>query len=179
MPDVQPVGVGEVLGAYGIAGGVRVRPLTKDRARGRSLRDVLAVREGEEPRRLRVAAVREAEGTWLVTFEGISTREEAETLRGLTIAVMPAESPPLPEGTWYVHDIVGREVVAEDGAVLGRVTGVVPTGANDCWEIAGAAGELLFPALRDLVVSVPGGGGPITVRVPPGLLDTRLPRRKE
>ena len=179
MPEARPVGVGEVLGAYGVAGAVRVRPLTRDRARGRSLRDVLAVRDGEEPRSLRVAALREADETWLVTFEGITTREEAAALRGCTIAVPPAESPPLPEGTWYVHDIVGREVVSGDGASLGRVSGVVPTGANDCWEIEGPGGEFLFPALRDLVIEVPPGGGPIRVRLPPGLLEACLRRRKD
>jgi 16S rRNA processing protein RimM len=126
----------------------------------------------------RVTSAREVEGRWLVTFEGTTTREAAAALAGSRVAIEAAASPPLPEGRWYVRDLVGRQVVAEDGRVLGAVTDVVRTGANDCWEISGPDGDLLFPALRALVVQVPPAPGVITVRVPPGLLEACLKKRK-
>jgi 16S rRNA processing protein RimM len=169
--------VGEVLGAYGVAGAVWVRPLTDARGRARDLADVFLVRD-DVPTPMRVKSVREVEDRWLVSFEGIETREAAGQLGGARLAVPPSSSPSLPAGAWYVHDLVGREVHAEDGRVLGELTDVIRTGANDCWEIRGPGGDLLFPALKGLVLAVPPGERTITVRVPPGLLEACLTRRK-
>jgi len=177
MEEERPLAVGEVLGTYGVAGAVWVRPLTDARDRARTLSDVLLLRD-EDSRPAKVVSAREVEGRWLVTFEGVSTREEAQTLRGSLVAVPPSTSPPLPEGEWCVRELVGREVRTVDGKSLGTVSDVIRTGANDCWEIQGPEGELLFPALRDLVVGIPKGTGPITVRIPPGLLEACLTRRK-
>jgi len=173
----RPLAVAEVLGAYGVGGAVWVRPLTGARDRARTLSEVLLLRD-DVSRPARVGSAREVEGRWLVTFEGVSTREEAQRLRGFLVAVAPSSSPPLPEGEWYVRELVGREVRTDAGGSLGTVSDVIRTGANDCWEIQGPEGELLFPALRDLVISIPKGTGPITVRVPPGLLEACLTRRK-
>lgn len=170
--------MGEITGAYGVAGTLWVRPLTDVPGRERSLEEVIVVRgDGETPRRVRSA--REVDGRWLVSLEGVSAREEAEALVGGRLEVERKASPPLPAGEWYVDDLVGRPVVAEDGRELGRLSGVVRTGANDCWEIAGPDGDLLFPALKGLVLDVPEGNAPIRVRVPPGLLDACLSRKRE
>ena len=177
MEEPQRVEIGEITGAYGGAGAVWVRPLTDVPNRHRTLAGVLLVRDGAAVA-AQVTSAREVEGRWLVTLEGTATREGAAALAGTRLAVEPAASPPLPEGAWYVRDLVGRAVVAEDGRALGTVTDVVRTGANDCWEISGPDGDLLFPALRALVVAMPAGTGAITVRVPPGLLEACLTKRK-
>lgn len=177
MEESQRIEIGEVVGAYGVAGSVWVRPLSDVPGRAQSLSEVVVLHAGESHAR-RVTSAREVEGRWLVTFEGVGTREEAEALAGARLAVEPARSPALPDGVWYVRDLVGRAVVAEDGRELGVVTSVIRTGANDCWEVTGPDGELLFPALRDLVLAVPAGGGAIRVRVPPGLLDACLTKRR-
>jgi 16S rRNA processing protein RimM len=170
MEGRKYVAVGEIAGPHGLNGQVAVRPLSDRPGRGKTLRRVVLVR-GAEEKPATVSRVFPTEGRWLVSFEGIRTREDAEALRGWTMAVPEEESPALPEGTFWVHDLVGREVETEDGTDLGTITSIFHTGANDVFVIEGGQGELFFPALKELVLEVPAGGGKVRVRVPPGLLE--------
>jgi 16S rRNA processing protein RimM len=167
--------VGEILSAHGIKGGVWVKPLTSQAGRGRDLKDVFLVKAGDAAP-ARILAVREVEDRWIVSFEGITSREEAEGLKGWAIEVAEKTAPPQSEGTFYVHDLIGREVATEEGEYLGQITNVFPTGANDVYVIEGPGGELLFPALRELVVDCPRGGHTMRVRLLPGLLEACLHR---
>jgi len=166
------IAVGEITGPHGLDGCVAVRPLSDRTDRWKTLNKVVLVRGADEsPATVRRA--RPEDGRWLVSFEGVVTRAGAEALRGWTMAVPEEESPPLPEGTFWVRDLVGRGVEAEDGTELGVITSVFRTGANDVFVIEGAEGELLFPALKELVLAVPADGGRLKVKVPPGLLECR------
>lgn len=173
MNDLKRFAVGEILRAYGLRGGVWVKPLTGSAARGRELKDVTLVR-GKDTAPARVVSVRVVQNRWIVSFEGIGSREEAEGLKGWTIAVPERSAPPLPEGTYYVHDLIGREVSTEEGEFLGVVVNVFPTGSNDVFVIEGPEGELLFPALKELVLECPRTERTLTVRLLPGLLDACL-----
>jgi len=167
--------IGEILSAYGIKGGVWVRPLTSQAGRGDGLKDVILVKAGDTAP-ARIAEIRSVSGRWIVSFEGVNSREEAEGLRGWTIAVPETDSPSLPDGTFYVHDLIGREVATEEGEYLGSITNVFPTGGNDVYVIEGPAGELLFPALKALVLECPRGERTMRVKMPPGLLEACLHR---
>lgn len=168
--------VGEIQGAHGVAGAFWVKPLTHFAERHKSLADVVLLR-GPETREARVASVRVVEGRWLVTLAGIATREAAEALRGWVVAVPASQAAPLPPGTFLVHELLGREVITEDGESLGSIVNIFPTGSNDVYEIAGLRGELLFPALKELVLECRRDGGPIRVRLLPGLLEACLHKR--
>jgi len=164
------VAVGEIMGAHGVNGGMWVKPLTDRNIRANKIRDVFLMGGGEE-RPAVVRSINETEGRWILNFEGVHNRAQAEGLRGVIIGVTEESSPALPEGTFYIRELVGREVVAEDGRVLGELTGVLSTGSNDVYEISGPDGELLFPALKELVLECPRGGRTMKVRVLPGLLE--------
>lgn len=176
--------IGEITGPYGVAGDCWVRadgerdgrePLL---ARGPALEGLRLEKDGET-KDVRLTAARRVEaGAWIVTVEGVTSRDLADTLRGCRLTVAAAEAPALGEGEFYVHELVGREVRAEDGRSLGILKGVMRTGANDVYEIDAPEGELLFPALKDLVLDIPRGGRTMTVRVPPGLLEACLHKRK-
>lgn len=168
-----PVAVGEIAAPYGVDGAVWVKPLSDAPGRAASLKDVTLVKDGEPAREIAVRSVREMEGRWLVTFDGVLTREDAQALRGFRVTVLEAERPPLPDGRIWVADLVGRPVVTEEGESLGTLTGVIPRAGNDIFVIETDRGELLFPALKDLVRDLPPAGA-ITVRLIPGLLDACL-----
>jgi len=160
------------MGPHGLEGDVAVRPLSDRPERWKTLKQVVLVRGVDEsPATVRQA--RAVDGRWLVSFEGVRTRQDAEALKGWTMTVPETDSPALPEGTFWVHDLVGRGVEAEDGTELGVIASVFRTGANDVFVIEGPEGELLFPALKELVLSVPADGGRLKVRVPLGLLECR------
>jgi 16S rRNA processing protein RimM len=87
------------------------------------------------------------------------------------VYVSAADRPPLPEGHFYHHELLGLEVVDEDGALLGQLSEILQTGANDVYVVKAAQrGELLLPAIESVVVRIDVAGHRIQVRVPDGLI---------
>lgn len=117
--------------------------------------------EGSRPHRDRV----------LVKFEEVADRDQADSLRGSVLLVDAAESPPIEEGDrFWIHQVIGLEVVTLDGRSLGRIREVQGNPANDLWVTEGGA---LIPAVREVVVEVDLEAGRVTVRELPGLFDER------
>jgi 16S rRNA processing protein RimM len=162
--------VGLVTRAHGVKGEVAVRPLTEVESRFQP-GSVLLLGPGGE-RVLTVGSVRGLHhGRLLVRFREVSGRDEAEALRGQALLVDSRESPPLSEpDRFWVHQIVGLEVRTEDGRPLGRVREVLHSAANDVWVVEGDRGEVLVPAVREVVSSVDVTGGQVVIRDVAGLL---------
>jgi 16S rRNA processing protein RimM len=76
---------------------------------------------------------------------------------------------PLGQDENYVHDLIGLRVESAEGEALGEITEILFTPANDVYVVAGPNGELLLPALRDVVLRVDLEGGVMLVKVPDGL----------
>ena len=154
--------VGRVARAHGVRGEVAVEPLTEVAARfepGSILfcDDALA-------RPLTVEASRPHGGRVLVAFRGIGDRDAADALRGAYLFVDDTSSPPLGDGAFWPHHLVGCEVTSEDGTPLGVLTEVLHNPANDVWVVTGDGGEILIPALSEVVRSVDVEGRRIVVR---------------
>jgi 16S rRNA processing protein RimM len=97
---------------------------------------------------------------WLVRFEGVGTREQAEQMRHTVLRGRPLAD----DDAWWVHELVGSEVVTPDGTRLGTVRAVVANAASDLLELDD---DRLVP-LRFVVQRSPGR---VVVDAPPGLLD--------
>jgi 16S rRNA processing protein RimM len=109
---------------------------------------------------LRIEAARPFGGNWLMRFAGVTTREQAEALRSTLLRGRALDD----EDAWWVHELIGSEVVGTDGARLGTVTAVVANPASDLVELDGGG---LIP-LRFVVEKT---ADRIVVDVPPGLID--------
>jgi len=108
----------------------------------------------------------------LVALDAVRSREVAEPYVGGTLCVDAADLPPLPEGHYYHHQLIGLEVLRADGRVLGRLSAVRQTGANDVYVVARPEGpEALIPAISDAVAEIDVAGGRVRLRHLPGLLD--------
>ncbi len=125
---------------------------------------------GEQHEVVRLSAVRpHAEGL-LVSLRGFDTPEAVGRLRNCYLYVEAAGLPPLPEGEYYHHELVGLEVVAEDGQVLGTLAEVMETGANDVYLVTDPAGhELLLPAIPPVILEVDLDRRRMRVHLLPGL----------
>lgn len=88
---------------------------------------------------------------YLIRLAGIDNRDQARSLSGASICTQAGQSPQLPEGTYYVADLIGLQVVTDQGQVLGRITEVIRTGANDVYELDSG---LLIPAITDVIREV-------------------------
>jgi 16S rRNA processing protein RimM len=125
---------------------------------------------GEDGRRvLVVAGARPHRSRLLITFEGVMDRDQADSLQGTYLFVPVSDSPSLPPDEYWTHDLIGCEVVTENGRSLGVLREVIHTTANDVWVVQGQDGETLVPALKDVVSEVDLGARRIVVREIAGL----------
>ncbi len=161
--------IGEVLKPQGVQGEVKVYPITDDPTRFKQLKKVM-VSDGKTTETLRINSVRiDPKGLVFLTIEGISTREEAEKYRGFTVKVDLKDVPPLKD-RWYYFELEGM-MVYENNELLGTLTKVLSTGANDVYFVQNNDREILVPALKTVVKSVDVPGKRMDVILPPGLLD--------
>lgn len=168
MEDEVPVG--RVVKAHGLRGEVAVEVLSD--VPGRFDPGVVLAGRG---RSWTITAARPHQGRLLVTFEGVADRTAAEGLRGLVLTGPPADTSG--SETYYVHELVGREVVDADGRPLGVVADHIelPTAAAyDLLEVERADGSTwLLPAV-DAYVEVATLGERDVLRLvdpPDGLVD--------
>jgi 16S rRNA processing protein RimM len=164
--------VGVVARAHGNRGSVIVNPETDFPDRRFRAGEVLLVGRGAgglDARRIR--EVRFQQGRPIINLEGIETMNDAEALAGAELRVPASALEPLPEGTYYRHDLVGCEVRDLAGGLLGTVTAVEGPLERSHLVVARDAGEVMVPLVDGICVSVSVADRRIVVRPPEGLLD--------
>jgi 16S rRNA processing protein RimM len=167
MGEAGRLEVGRVVKAHGIRGEVVVEAVTN---RSERFRPGSVLYAGERPLVVRSASRQggpEAPGRmtrsrWIVAFEGISDRNEAERMRGTLLSGEPLDGDD--DRELWVHELVGAEVVDPAGRTLGRVTAVEANPASDLLVLDGRG-------LVPMAFVVEAGPGRVVVDPPPGLLD--------
>ncbi|HNS51236.1 MAG TPA: ribosome maturation factor RimM [Anaerolineae bacterium] len=169
-PEPRFLAIGQVAGAHGIRGELKVEILTEEPARFGRLKRVYLGREGEDPQPRGLEAFRLHLGKALLKIEGCDDRTAAEALRGALLQVPIEEAIPLKEGEYYEHQIVGLPVWTTAGESLGEVDEILYTGANDVYVVRGAGGrEILVPAIAGVIVEVDLEAGRLVVELLEGL----------
>lgn len=161
----EHVAVGRIARAHGVRGEVAVQILSEIPERFAPG----AVLHLEDGTTLTVEASRPHGQRLLVRFREVPDRNRADELRGQVLIIAASEVPDAPQGSYWPHQIEGCEVVTEEGRSLGRVAEVMRAPANDVWSVRDDGGEVLIPALADVVVSVDVETRRIVVRETPGI----------
>lgn len=120
----------------------------------------------------RVRAMRQDRGEWLVTLEGITTREQVEALKGELLQIPDAQVRRNDNESYFLHELIGLRVDTMEGQELGKVREVLQPGANDVYVVAGPQGDILIPAIADVINEIDISAGRIVITPLPGLLDT-------
>ena len=156
--------MGRVLAAWGLLGDVKVEPLGPREvlARGRRI-----FARGQQ---YRIARSRTSGAFLYLKLSGIDSREAANALRAAYLEVREADLAPLAEGQYYRFQLMGLAVRATDGRDLGRITDVLSSPDSDVFVVQGPLGEVLVPAVDEIVREVDLEGGVVTVEIVPGLL---------
>ncbi len=166
QPRGEWLEVGTLTAPWGLRGEVKIR-LDADPAQ---IKGITQVYVGDERRPVAVKGLFRRGRFYTLRLEGVDTVDAAEALRGLPVGLPRAEAAPLPAGTFYVEDVLGLRAVTTDGRELGAVADVIATGANDVYVVRGPAGEILVPAIRDVVVAIDPAAGIVRIEPMPGLL---------
>lgn len=165
---MEPVVIGKIVAPVGIRGEVKVIVLTDFPERFNVGSEIMLKPPKGESRRVKIELQRPTKGGLTIKLEGVDTRNDAEALRDAQFVIDKSEVATLPEGEFYVFDIIGLRVVTDDGRECGEVVEVLQGGANDVYVTSTG---LCIPALRDVVVGVDVDKREMVIRPVPGLLD--------
>jgi 16S rRNA processing protein RimM len=175
MPTEQPdyLLLGEVLRPHGVLGELRVRIMTDYPERIGELETVYLARDiaGTAARAFKVQKVRRHQGYALITLNGITNRDHVDPLRGLYVLVSIEDAVPLADDEIYLYQLIGMTVQTEEGRVLGELTDVIDTGANDVYVVASPdLGEILIPAIDETIIKTDTDNNTLIVKLLEGLL---------
>ncbi|MCR4398390.1 MAG: ribosome maturation factor RimM [Firmicutes bacterium] len=170
------IAIAYILGPYGTRGHVKIQSLTDAPRRFVPGLEVVVdpPHAGSEvPSRCRIEGVLERDRGPAVKLSGVDDRDAAEALRGKYLKVEKSAVAPLPEGRHYVFEIIGLDVYSTGGELLGRVSDVLRTGANDVYVVTPRAGrkEILIPALKTVVKAIDLESRKMVVEPPEGLIE--------
>lgn len=163
--------VGRIVRPHGNRGHVVVAPETDFGAERFGTGAVLQGVRGDERTDLTVMASRPYDGRWVVGFDGVTSIDEAEALRGTELHIPASALKRLSDGRYYLHDLVGCRVETLEGQPLGEVLRVETGAGPAVLVVETAAGECLIPFAEAICRRVDVEARRIVVAPPDGLLD--------
>lgn len=174
QPEPRYLAIGRILRPHGVRGELRAEILTDypDRLQDAFAQSLRTLYVGKTHRSFTLTNVRFHQGAMLLTFKECTTRDEADALRGALVEIPMEDAVPLEEDEYYHFQLVGMQVETEEGEVLGEIVEVFTApGANDVFVVHGSRGEILIPAIEDVVISLDVEAERVVIRPLPGLLD--------
>ena len=146
--------VGVISSTHGVRGEVKVFPTTNEKERFLDL-DSVILDTGKERLSLEIEGVKFFKQFAILKFKGFDNINDIEKYKGKSLWIPREQAVPLSEDEYYIADLLGMDVVLEDGKYLGRLEDVIETGANDVYVVRTEEGqEVLLPAIKECVLQV-------------------------
>lgn len=169
MEDLLKVGI--ISSTHGIRGEVKVFPTTDDPQRFKKLKNIL-LDSGKEKRNLKIQSVKFFKQFVILKFEEIDDINDVEKYKGSSLYVTRDQAVKLKKDEYFIADLIGLTVTAQEEKLEGTLKDVMETGANDVYVIELTDGrELLLPAIKECVLSVDIEKGEMQIRLLDGLLE--------
>lgn len=163
--------VGIITSSHGLRGEVKVYPTTDDPGRFRKLKQVI-LEKGKDVRHLEIEGVKFFKQFVILKFRGLDDISDVEHLRQAGLYVERKDAVKLKRDEFFIADLIGMRVEAEDGSALGTLKDVISTGANDVYDVTLEDGKsLLIPAIRECILEVDVVNARMKVHLLEGLLD--------
>ncbi len=164
-PQPEFLVIGRILAPYGTKGEVKVKVIT-DFPERFDPQEVVYI-EGTPTA---IESSHHQKGNVGVKLAGVDSLEAAQRLCGKLLEIHLNQAKPLPKGEYYHFQLVGLKVWTTQGELLGEVSAILETGSNDVYLIQGPRGEILIPAVEDVVKSVDLTKGCVVVEAVKGML---------
>jgi 16S rRNA processing protein RimM len=166
----ERIEIGKIVAPVGLRGEVKIYPYSENAERFAPGAELSV-----DGTLMSIEGSRFVKNLPIVKLAGVENRDDAEALRGLSLFADALTLAPLPEGEWYVRDLIGCDVLDEAGECLGSIADVRQNGAQDLYEIAMRDGRtFLLPAVEAFVLHVDPAAKRVTARVPAGLLELAI-----
>lgn len=168
MKDILEIG--QIVNTRGLRGEVKVNSFSEDKQRFEKLSTIL-VKNKNEYTEYEIQKVSYSKNQVILKLKGIDHIDYAEKLRNLYIYVKKSDLGELPEGTYYIADLIGLDVYTESGELLGKVDDILKSEkANDVYVVRSELGILKYlPAIPEVLKDIDIQNGKIIVNLPKGL----------
>jgi len=170
-PDSDFITIGRIVALWGVKGKVKVQIETDFPQRFSPGEHVFV-----DGKPLTIADVSWHRNRLIVKFSTIDSAQDAQQLRGKSIDIRQSQVQPLAKDHYYYYQLIGLEVRTASGEHLGNVKEILSGQSNDTYVVQGTKGEILIPAIEDVVKSVDLERGLIEIEPIAGLLE--LNRKK-
>ncbi len=163
--------VGVITSPHGVHGEVNVFPTTDDPNRFKKLKKCY-IDLGKEIRPVEIDGVKFFKNMVILHFKGIDDRNEIEKLRQKDLLIDREDAVTLKKGENFICDLIGLNVITDEGNCIGELEDVIQTGANDVYSVKSPEGkEILIPVTKECVLDVLLDEKKVIVHLLPGLLD--------
>lgn len=162
--------IGVITEPHGIKGEVKVFCTSDDPMHLKKVKEIYKIAPNGTKELIHLKSLKLSGKYMILGFQEYEDRNAVETLRKHELYVARKDASPLGKDEYYISDLIGLKAIDEEGTVVGEITDVLQTGANDVYEIKRTDGtELLLPAIKQCVLNVDLTAGTITVFVLEGL----------
>ncbi len=164
--------VGGIITTHGLKGEVKIFPTTDDVKRFKKLKEVFMQDHKGYWYLLHVESCKFFKDQVILKFKEFADINEVEGFKKCELYVDREHAVPLEEGEYYIADLIGLNVISDDGAFEGTLTDVLQTGANDVYVIEEkkSGRELLLPVIPDCVLDVSLENKLVKIHILKGLL---------
>ena len=163
--------IATIVGAHGIKGAVRARYLTsnpdyylKEKALFLEKTGILSS--------LNIVSINQSKNCWIILFEKINSRNDAEVLKGCRLLLPDDRLRPLQSNEFFLHQILGCRVEDQKGQILGEITDILETGANNVYEVSNGNKAFLVPDVPHVVLELNIETQRMIIDPLPGLIGT-------
>lgn len=150
--------IGKVVNTFGIKGEIKVLPYVSYMEKVKTI--YIAKKKME------IEKIRFQKNVSIIKIKGIDDINLVEEYIGQTVEMEEMDAPKLPKGTYYIKDLIGIDVVTEEGELLGKLDNVITTGANDVYQV----GKILLPAIKEVIKDIDLESKRMTVHIIKGLI---------
>lgn len=160
--------IGKIVGTHGVRGMVRIQPWSDNGDFLTKFKNFY-LENGEN--KIAMSKITPHGNVVIAAIKGIDDIESAEKLRNQILYIKRSDAK-LPEGRYFVSEIIGAKVFdAETDRLLGILSDVSQTGANDVWHIKNGDSEYLVPAIPDVVIDVDINNDVVKIKPLKGIFD--------
>ena len=163
--------IATVVGAHGIKGAVKARYVT-DTPDYYLNEEVFFLEKEGILSALNTISINKSKNCWIILFDEIHSRNDAEAIKGCRLLLPDNHLRPLESNELFLHKIIGCRVEDQKGRILGKITDILETGANNVYEVSDGSSVFLVPDVPHVVLEMNVETKRMVIDPLPGLIGT-------
>ena len=163
--------VGKIFGTHGIKGHLKVHSYSGNFESMSAARSVVFKSADGTLREFTLTSFNANSGKFIIGLQDFDDIDQVKHLVGNELCLKRSQLPKLTEDEYYWSDLIGLQVLTDDGALLGTIADIFETGSSDIYVVRGTSREYLIPAIGDVIQQIDLVNGRVIITPLDGLLD--------